>query len=253
MTNASAVSAAIFSAFTPTGKLRASINLGNPLLANADAAGRPFGISVDLAHALAQRLGAELELLTFGSAGASVATVAEQRADVGFFAIEPKRGAEIAFTAPYVLIEGFYLVRENSPITTNEAVDVAGNRVVVGAASAYDLYLTRTLQHATIVRTNSSQSQSVVGEFLALNAEVAAGVKQPLEAEAKRVGGVRLLNERFMTIRQAMGLPKSRGKEAEEFLHGFVEEMKSSGFVRDSLERHAIVGAAVAAGEAFDR
>jgi polar amino acid transport system substrate-binding protein len=251
MTNSSAVSPAIFSAFTPSGKLRASINLGNPLLANADAAGRPYGISVDLAHALAQRLGAELELLTFGTAGESVATVAEQRADIGFFAIDPKRGAEIAFTAPYVLIEGFYLVRENSPVTSNDAVDVAGNRVVVGAASAYDLYLTRTLQHATIIRTGSSQS--VVDEFLTLNAEVAAGVKQPLEAEAKRVGGVRLLNERFMTIRQAMGVPKSRGKEAEAFLHGFVEEMKSSGFVRDSLERHAVAGATVAPGEALDR
>ena len=130
----------------PQGILRASINLGNPLLARRDgSSGEVFGVSVDLARALAERLGVPLELEVFDTAGRSVEAVSEARADVGFFAIDPQRGQDIAFTAPYVLIEGCYLVREASPLTCNEEVDRAGHRIVVGQGSAYDLYLSRAM------------------------------------------------------------------------------------------------------------
>jgi polar amino acid transport system substrate-binding protein len=234
----------IRSAFTPTGKLRAAINLGNPILANADAAGKPFGVSVDLATEFARLLGAELELVVVDAAGKSVDVVVAEDADIGFFAIDPVRGANIAFTAPYVLIEGCYLVKDASPIRANGDVDQAGNRVVVGKGSAYDLYLTRTLQQARIVR--SPTSPTVVDTFLAEGAQVAAGVKQQLEMDALRHGGLRLLGERFMVIQQAMGTPKSRGAEAAAFLGEFVENMKTSGFVAAALERHRIQGASVA-------
>jgi polar amino acid transport system substrate-binding protein len=237
------VTPSVYSAFTPTGKLRASINLGNPILANADATGKPYGVSVDLATALAKVLGAELELVVFDAAGKSVEAMVAEQADIGFFAIDPIRGAEIAFTAPYVLIEGFYLVKSDSPLQSNDDVDRAGNRLVVGKGSAYDLYLTRTLKHAQILR--SSTSPTVVDTFLNEGAEVAAGVKQQLEADAVRHGGLRLLNERFMVIQQAMGVPKSRGQAASEFLQQFVEDMKVSGFVAAALERHHIQGASV--------
>lgn len=137
------ITRSIYAAYTPTGKLRASINLGNPILANAGAGGRPSGVSVDLAVEFAKLLGAELELVVFDAAGKSVQAVVAEQADIGFFAIDPVRGANIAFTAPYVLIEGFYLVSENSPIQSNDDVDAEHNRVVVGKGSAYDLYLTR--------------------------------------------------------------------------------------------------------------
>jgi polar amino acid transport system substrate-binding protein len=234
----------IRSAFTPAGKLRASINLGNPILANNGADGSPGGVSVDLAREFARILGAELELVVFDAAGKSVEAVVAERADFGFFAIDPIRGADIAFTAPYVLIEGFYLVKDDSPIRTNAQVDVAGNRVVVGKGSAYDLFLTRELKHAEILRAPTSPT--VVSTFLESGAEVAAGVKQQLEADAAKLGGLRLLDERFMEIRQAMGVPKSRGAEAAAFLAQFVEEMKASGFVADALQRHQIKGASVA-------
>lgn len=235
---------AILSAFTPTGKLRASINLGNPILANADAAGEPFGVSVDLATEYARLLGVELELVVVDAAGKSVDVVASEQADIGFFAIDPVRGADIALTAPYVLIEGCYLVKDGSPLQANAEVDRPGNRVVVGKGSAYDLYLTRTLEHAQIVRAPTSPA--VVDTFIAERAEVAAGVKQQLEADAQRLGGLRLLGERFMVIRQAMGTPKSRGSEAAAFLGQFVENMKAIGFVASALERHHIQGASVA-------
>lgn len=228
----------------PTGRLRASINLGNPILAGRDAGGAPFGVSVDLARAFAQRLGVEVELQVYDTAAQSVAAVTEERADIGFFAIDPARGDGIAFTAAYVLIEGCYLVRDTSPLRANEEVDCAGHAVVVGKGSAYDLFLTRELKHATIERAASSQA--VVDHFVASSADVAAGIRQPLEADARRLGGLRLLPGRFMVIQQAMGLPKSRGAEAAAELAAFVEAMKASGVVADALARHGVAGASVA-------
>jgi polar amino acid transport system substrate-binding protein len=235
----------IVSAFAPTGKVRASINLGNPILANRHAeSGAPFGVSIDLARAFAERLNVELELVVFDAAGKSVQALNEERADFGFFAVDPLRAEAIAFTAPYVLIEGFYLVRNDSPIRSNEDVDQASNRVAVGKGSAYDLFLTRELKAAQIVRAPTSPA--VVPTFLELGLEVAAGVKQQLEADAQKAQGLRLLDERFMVIQQAMGTPKSRGGAAASTLHAFVEEMKASGFVAEALARHGIVGASVA-------
>jgi polar amino acid transport system substrate-binding protein len=233
--------------FAPAGKLRAAINLGNPILAHAageGGAGGAGGVSVDLAREFARRLCVELELVVVDTAGKSVDAVATERADIGFFAIDPARGADIAFTAPYVLIEGSYLVRDDSPIRANEDVDRAAHRVVVGKGSAYDLFLTRALRQAQIVRAPSSPA--VVPTFLEQGADVAAGVRQQLEADARGKPGLRLLDGRFMVIRQAMGVPKSRGEEAASYLAAFVEEMKANGFVADALRRHGIEGASVA-------
>ncbi|SAL27254.1 ABC amino acid transporter, periplasmic ligand binding protein [Caballeronia udeis] len=235
----------VLSAFAPTGKLRASINLGNPILANKDTVtGEPVGVSIDLARELGKRLGLPVDLVVFDTAGKSVEAVGDERADIGFFAIDPVRGASIAFTAPYVLIEGFYMVRNDSPIQHNNEVDSANTRVAVGKGSAYDLFLSRELKHAEIIRAPSSPA--VVQTFLEQELEVAAGVKQQLESDAAKTPGLRLLGERFMVIQQAMGLPKSRGNAAADYLRRFVEEMKASGFVADALQRHKIGGASVA-------
>ena len=231
--------------FAPTGTLRAAINLGNPILAGSDpSTGATRGVSIDLARELGRRLGVAVELLTVDTTGKSVEAVAHERADVGFFAIDPLRGADIAFTAPYVLIEGCYLVRAGSPLRSNDEVDRPGQLIVVGEGSAYDLHLSRALKHATIVRTPTSQT--VVDTFAAQGADVAAGVRQQLEADAARIGGLRLLDGRFMVIRQAMGLAKTRGKDAADYLERFVEEMKAGGFVAAALARHGIRGASVA-------
>ncbi|CAM2186490.1 Solute-binding protein family 3/N-terminal domain-containing protein [Paraburkholderia sacchari] len=239
------IDSAIVDAFAPTGTLRASINLGNPILAGRDpASGEASGVSVDLARAFAQQLGVPLELVLFDTAAQSVEAVSEERADFGFFAVDPKRGETIAFTAPYVLIEGFYLVRDDSPVRANADVDQPHNRVAVGKGSAYDLFLTRELKAAQIVRAPSSPA--VVQTFLDQGLEVAAGVKQQLEADARKTPGLRLLDERFMVIRQAMGVAKQRGPRAAAVLGEFVEAMKASGFVAEALARHGIEGASVA-------
>ena len=241
----SPVPASTVAALAPNGRLRASINLGNPILAKHDAAtGEPVGVSVDIARALAAKLGVDVEFVVFLAAGRSVTAVKSGQADIGFFAIDPARGDGIRFTAPYVQIEGAYLVRQDSPLTDNAQVDRAGTRVMVGQSSAYDLHLTRELKAAQIVR--SPTSPTVVDTFLAQNADVAAGVKQQLEADAARLGGLRLLPGRFMLIEQAMGLPDDRGDAAAAFLREFVESAKASGFVASALKRHGIEGARVA-------
>ncbi len=239
------ISSELRQAFAPTGTLRASINLGNPILANRKPeVPEPFGVSIDLARAFAERLGVGVEFVVFDAAGKSVEALRGEQADIGFFAIDPLRGEGISFTSPYVLIEGSYMVSQNSPLQNNEEVDRAGIRVTVGKGSAYDLFLSRELKAAEIVRAPTSPA--VVGVFIEQGLEVAAGVKQQLEADLLRLPGHRLLPGRFMVIQQAMGTPKSRGNEAAEFLTQFVEDMKASGFVAQALQRHGIQGASVA-------
>ena len=227
----------------PTGKLRAAINLGNPILASKDSSGQPQGVSVDLARELGKRLGVAVEMVIFDAAGKAVEAVKGTQVDVAFVAIDPVRGADMLQTPPYVIIEGAYLVRDGSPIKTNADVDRPGNRIAVGKASAYDLYLSREIKTASLQR--ASTSPAVVDYFLAEGLEVAAGVKQQLQMDAKRLPGLRLLEGRFMVIQQAMGLPAGREAGAA-YLTAFVEEMKASGFVAAALARHAIEGAAVA-------
>ena len=239
-----APSPTVVAALAPSGTLRAAINFGNPILATKNAAtGEARGVSVDLARELGRRLGVPVELVTFTAAGKVVEALKLGAWDVGYVAIDPARAVDMDYTAPYVQIEGAYLVPQRSPIMSNAEVDREGVRVVVGAGSAYDLYLSRELKRATLVRAPTSPA--VTDMMVAQSYDVAAGVKQQLEADAKRVPDVRLLNGRFMVINQAMALPKGRSAGAR-YLTEFVEEMKASGFVAGALKRHGIEGAVVA-------
>lgn len=238
--------ASLLPEFAPTGKLRASLNMGNPVLAHSHTANeKPAGVTIDLSREFARELGVAVDFLQFDTAAKSVAALASGEADIGFMAIDPLRAETTHFTPAYVQIEGYYLVPEGSPITTNADVDRAGTRIVMGAGSAYGLYLQRHIQHAELVQVPTSEA--VVDAMLKGGLEVAAGVKQGLEVDAQRVGGLRLLGERFMVINQAMAMPRARSAAAAAFLDDFVARMKRSGFVEASLARHAIAGAAVAA------
>jgi polar amino acid transport system substrate-binding protein len=229
----------------PTGVLRAVINLGNPILARRDAGSTdPVGVSVDLARALAERLKLPLQLMPVNSAARSVQAVSQGQADIGFFAIDPVRGQGIAFSPPYVLIEGSYLVKQDSPLTENAQVDQAPHRVVVGQGSAYDLYLTRELQRAQLVRVPTSPQ--VVPYFTSSTDDVAAGVRQQLASDAQKFPGLRLLPGRFMVIEQAMGQAANTSPAARDYLAQFVRDMKTNGFVLKSLQRHQIDGASIA-------
>lgn len=228
----------------PSGTLRAAINLGNAVLARRDAAtGRLSGVSIDLARALAGQLDVPLEFVTFDTAAESVEAVAREAADVGFFAVDPRRADSVSFTAPYLLIEGCFLVRAESAVRGNDDVDRAGTRIVVGRGSAYDLHLTRHIAKAELVRV--AVSSAVVDEFVARQLEVAAGVRQQLESDMRRVAGLRLLPEPFMIIRQAMGLPATRPAGLPT-LSAFVERAKAEGLVAQALQANGVQGCRVA-------
>ncbi len=240
------VPADLIQQFAPTGVLRASLNMGNPVLAHSRTSSeKPAGVSIDLARRLAHELGVPVQLLEFATAARSVEALAAGDADIGFMAIDPQRAGSIHFTAAYVQIEGAYLVPKDSPITSNGQVDQPGIRIMVGAGSAYELYLTRTIQQAQLVKV--ATSEAVVDAMLRDRLPVAAGVRQQLEADAKRVGGVRVLAGRFMVINQAMALPRDRSDEAQAYLADFVERMKREGVVAESLRNHGVEGAQVAA------
>src|SRR5439155_2453932 len=229
------VPSGVRSELAPSGKLRAAINFGNPVLAQKDpATGEASGVSVDLARELGRRLGVPVELVTFDAAGKVFDALKTGAWDIAFLAIDPTRAAEIAFTAPYVVIEGTYLVPADSPLRTIGDVDREGVRVAVGNKSAYDLYLTRTLKRAEIVRAPTSPA--AIELFVRDKLEAAAGVKQPLLQFAKTNPNVRVMDGRFIAIEQAMGTPKGREAGAR-YLREFVEEMKASGFVATGLER----------------
>ncbi|MEU7023721.1 transporter substrate-binding domain-containing protein [Streptomyces sp. NPDC046203] len=222
---------AIVADLAPTGTLRASVNLGNPVLAQGTPEA-PSGITVDLAREIGARLGVPVELLCFDAARKSYAAMADGRADLCFLAVEPAREAEVAFTTPYVVIEGVYAVPRDSAPRTPADVDVPGVRVGVKEGSAYDLFLTRTLRHATLVRGAEG-----VDTFVERELEAGAGIRQPMRAYAAAHPEVRLIEERFMEIRQAVGTTTGRAPETVAYLRATIEELKEKGFVAASLRR----------------
>jgi len=232
-----AVPADVLKDLAPGGELRAALNLGNSVLVQTDAAtGQPKGVTPDLARELGRRLGVPVEFVTFDAAGKVFEAAKSGAWDIAFLAIEPVRAAEIEFTAPYVLIEGTYMVPAGSPLQSIADVDRAGVRIAVGLGSAYDLYLSRTIKNATIVRATAGGGREMIDLFVHDKLEVAAGVRQPLLAYAATHPDVRVMDGRFMEIRQAMGTPKGRIAGARH-LTAFVEEVKASGFVADALKR----------------
>jgi polar amino acid transport system substrate-binding protein len=232
---------AITEDLAPTGTLRASINLGNPVLAQGTPTA-PTGLTVDMARELGARLGMPVDLVCFDAARKSFEAMTTGQADICFLAVEPARAAEVAFTAPYVVIEGVFVVPQDSPITRTADVDRAGVRIGVNSGSAYDLFLSRTLQHATVVRGDDG-----VDLFRSEGLEVAAGIRQPMTEFVNTHPGVRLIEGPFMEIQQAMGTTRTRKPDTVKFLRAFVEELKASGFVADALRRANQADATVAA------
>jgi polar amino acid transport system substrate-binding protein len=217
----------------PTGTLRAAINAGNVVLVQKNESG-VSGITVDLAHELARRLGIPLDLHVYETAGKVTDAAKAGEWDIGFLAIEPVRAQVIGFTAPYVIIEGTYMAATDSTLKNIADVDRDGVRIAVAKGSAYDLYLTRTLQHATLVHYPSPPL--ALQGFVTDRLDAAAGVKQQLVQFAKTNANVRVMDGHFQDIREAMGTPLGRDNGLK-YLHGFVEEMKASGFVKSALER----------------
>lgn len=224
---------ATLKSIAPEGHLRVAINLGNPVLAQKNSeTGALGGVSVRLAEIFANKLGLVSEFIDFPAAGKVVDAVNRDEWDLAFLAIDPLRAKSILFTEPYVIIEGGYLVQAESSLRCVDDVDKSGIRVAVNENAAYDLYLSRTLQHAEIVRTPAKQG--AVDLFFAQNLDVAAGIKSSLLQLAKENNSVRVLDGSFMEIKQAMAIP-ARAAGAKTLLDAFIKEMMHSHFIKEEL------------------
>jgi polar amino acid transport system substrate-binding protein len=238
------VTPALVAELAPTGTLRAALNHSNFLLVNKDSApGDPRGVAVDVARELARRLGVPVAFVSYKSPGELADATKTGVWDVGFLGAEPTRANEIDFTAAYVEIEATYLVPANSPLRAIADVDREGVRISVSNRSAYELYLSRTIKHAQLVRVDGVDAS--YDKFVADKLDALAGLRPRLIADVKRLPGARILEGRFTAIQQAIGTPKGRPTGAR-YLREFAEDVKASGFVAQLIERHGAHGLTVA-------
>lgn len=228
----------IMKELAPTGVLRAAINYNNPLLATRDAtSGELNGLVVDLSRELARRIGVPVTLIPYEAAGKIAGSAASNVWDIGFLAVDPLRANEIDFSAAHIELEGTYMVPAGSSLQRIEDVDRDGVRIAVTTNSAYDLYLTRTLQHAKLVRADNTPKSIALLQEQKLDA--VAAVRTALVSAAADLPGSRVMGGHFMTIPQAVGVPKGR-PAAAQYVSAFIEEMKRSGFIANALKKHGL-------------
>jgi polar amino acid transport system substrate-binding protein len=233
------------SQLAPTGTLRVGINMSNFLLTRKDpATGEPAGVAVDLGRELGRRLGVPVSIHPYPNPGALADAATSGAWDVGFLGAEPQRAAEIDFTAAYVEIEATYLVPPGSPLTTVDEVDREGVRIAISGKSAYDLYLTRNLKHAQLMREQGADN--AFKRFVSDKLEALAGLRPRLLTDHDNLSGSRILDGNFMAVQQAAGTPKGRPAGAR-YLREFIEDIKASGLVAQAIERNSVRGLTVAA------
>jgi polar amino acid transport system substrate-binding protein len=229
---------------TPKGKLRVGINHSNFLLSTRDpVSGAYSGIVIDLATELARRLDVAFEVVGFENPGLMADAAQSDAWDIAFMGSEPARANVIAFSTAYLEIDAGYLVPPGSPIQNINEVDREGVRIALMDKSAYDLYLSRHIKHATLIRTSSIDASFEV--FVRDQLEVLAGLKPRLTSDASNHPGARILNGRFTAIQQSIGAPKGRDAGAK-FLLAFVEEIKATGMVEALINKHNVRGVSVA-------
>ncbi len=225
---------------TDPATLRVGINLGNILLVTGKgSAGEPEGVAPDLAAEAARRLGVAVSYRTYPMPGELADGQQRDEWDIGLIAVEPKRAETIAFCAPYVEIEGGYLVPPDSPLQSVEEVDRPGLRIAVANRAAYDLYLSRTLKHAKLCRAEGLPGAFDL--FVTEKLDALAGLKPALLENAEKLPGARVLDGRFSTVGQAIGT-KPQNTTLKAFLDDFTAEAKASGLVAQLIDKHGVTG-----------
>ena len=228
----------------PTGKLRAGINYGNFILAQKEpASGESRGVAIDLTRELARRLGVPVELIAYTSVAAMVDAARTGAWDIAFLGIDPAREAEIGFSAAYLEIEATYLVPAASPLRAVAEVDREGVRVAAPARANYELFLSRSLKRAQLVR--APNADAAIDLLASGTVDALAGLRQALIGLVDKLPGSRMLDGQFMKVPQAVGVPGGRDAGLA-YLRGFVEDAKASGLVARAIEKTGARGVSVA-------
>ena len=240
----SAMSPEVLAELAPSGVLRAGINMANFLLVSGSGpAGEPAGVAPDMAREIAARLGVPVAYVPFARPGELADAAGQGVWDIGLIAAEPVRAEQIAFSPAYAEIAATYLVPAGSPLKTLEDVDRAGVRIAVAARSAYDLWLSRHIRHAELVRAPGLDAAYQL--FVADRLDALAGLKPRLLQDVEQLPGARILDGQFTAVQQAVGTAR-RNEAGAAFLCDFIEEAKASGLVARLIERHGIRGLSVA-------
>lgn len=230
----------------PSGTLRVALNLANAVtVTRNDTTGELRGVAVELGRNLARRLGVPFTPVTYPSAGKMVEAATMGEWDVAFLAVDPARAVDIAFAPPYMEVDNTYLVPPGSALRSIADIDRPGIRIAVPHRSAPDLFLSRTLRHAELVRTEDGLAATVevVREG---RAHALAADRSSLLGVAATWPGARVLSEPFIAVGHAIAIPRSRVAELS-YLRDFVEEAKRSGLIRQAIERSGVRGVRVAA------
>ena len=243
MAASAAIPAAAKAELTPSGRLRAGINFQNVLLTTLGPKGEQGGVAVEFARELARRLGVELEIIAYQSAGALADSVASGAWDISVLGIEPQRAEQITFATPLTEIEATYLVPAGSSLRAIDEVDRPGVRIASAAKSAYDLYLSRTIKRAQLVQVQGIEAAQ--DHFVREKLEVLAGLKPGLLEFVETLPGARLLDGNFYVVRHTVGTPKGR-PAADAYLNDLVEDVKAAGLVAQWIKKSGVKGLSVA-------
>ena len=184
-----------------------------------------------------------VEFSKFETAGKLGDAVREGVWDVAFLGAEPQRAAEIAFTAAYLEIPATYLVPAGSTIRSVAEVDREGVRIAVADKSAYELWLSRNIKHAKLMKTQGIDASFDL--FVKEKLEALSGLRPRLISDVKKLPGARILDGVFTAVQQAVGTAK-KNTAAAAYLAGFVEDVKASGFVGEAITRNKSEGVNVA-------
>ena len=213
------------------GVLRAAINTGNRALVQQDG-DQLSGVSPALARRLAEEIGADLRLVIYEGAGKVFAEAHNDAWDVGFLAVDETRAEKIAFTRPYHSIEATFAVRAGSDLSEVGMVDRPGVKVLTSTGSAYDMYLTNTLEHARLEHAGTPPDS--FAEFREGRCDAVAGVRASLEGFFQDDPDVRILSGVLTAVHQAMVLPRKDDPRIAT-LDDFVARAVSDGFVAAHL------------------
>jgi polar amino acid transport system substrate-binding protein len=222
------------------GKLRAGLGVVAPHWAIKDpATGELRGVAVDLAHALATRLGIEFVPVEYPSPTKVLDGLKDGAWDVGFLGVDPSRAAVVDFSRPYLQIDATYLVPAGSKIRNLADADQPGVLIAVSGKSVEDIVLSSMLKQAELRRV-----ETVGAGFELLragNADVLATPRPTALLFSARLSGSRVLDERFHATFGAMAVPKGQTARLT-YVNDFIEEAKASGLVQRAIERAGVRG-----------
>ena len=227
----------------PTGTLRATFLQDNPVQGKVDAAtGAITGPVADLVKELARRLNVPYTILPAPNARAVMDNLKAQKADIGFLAYDAERAAEVDFSRSYALMHSSYVVRADSKIQTSADADRAGMRVGAVKGQSQQIYLSGNLKAAKVRIFDTTPPQAELQQLL-LSGEIDAfGANRQRMVEAAAVAPqLRVLPDDFLVAGQAIVVEKGDAARIQE-LNRFLDDVRTSGFVKASLERARLSG-----------